>query len=239
MGQRSQIFIRTYNPLVSELKLKQSEKDIEAFGTDEYTVLAFHHSWLYGLTFAAVVNQVLSFYGVKDNQYATHPRNHNIFMDGITDFVTRRSVDWTRPFVDFHTYLLSLYMRAWDYTRGIGFERFLFLNHNEPEMREQFDQGDNNDGICIIDPLNGKYAFMLIHERIDSRLKLYTPYTAQQYVASYYSRNDKVNAKINRGIISKTKSEYKPYTLLTVDEIIEIFPKMAAEMNKARVKNKP
>lgn len=268
MGQRSQTFIKTHNPvyhLLNELKRSTTpltaaeqnnlEKWKKALGVEPFTVLAYHHQWLYGITFPALIHQLLDFYKQPVDKYANHPLNMDQFMRDIEIGFRKNEVDKPditvpiRRFVEFHTFLLGTYRKPWIGTRAKGLEGFRFLNLIDPEMREHFDHGDNNDGIVLVDAVEGKYAFMTFsgHEGADREMfKDYTPVTAETYVQAYYPLEpakityrpdpkvtDEEHVKANSKRVKLAAKMFKPFQLLTVDEVVAMFPKQETEMRKA------
>lgn len=226
---------------------------MKALGSRKYTVLAYHHQWLYGLTFPALIHQLLEFYQSEEkaDKYDNHPRNMEWFLRDLgIGFADPNTV--IQRFVDFHTFLLSIYTHPWEGTRNKALEGFRFLNLDEPDMREHFDYGDNNDGVCIVDPLEGAYAFLNIHNPLTSEeleeyqwgvygIEPYTPTSAADYVKAYYpvdplkvspdeaKRMDAVLAE-NTKKVNLTDQKYQPYRLLAMEEIIKIFPRMKAQL---------
>lgn len=274
MGQRSQTFVKVFNP-VFEARKRFSEKPTDpemlkryntrakalkkwekVFGTGEYTVLAYHHQWLYGLTFPALIHQLLRFYRHKTvNEYSNHPVHMDFFMSDMGIGFNKIDAVMTR-FIEFHTMLLGIYQHPWSGTRGVGLEGFRFLNIDEPEMREYFDRGDNNDGICIVDAIEGKYVFMSVHDEQGYNdwgvynLKPYSPVSAGEYVTAYYPTDplridppsegeptveEKIKDHTQR--VKRATAAFKAYPVLTVDEVIALFPKSEKEMRKWQ--NKP
>jgi hypothetical protein len=256
MGQRSQQFIRVHNPLYQLLKeYKNDSKNIracadfnkwkKALGLKPYTILTYHHQWLYGMTFPALMHQMLDFYkGEPIGEL--HPLKYKEYflrnLRGWNEDI--HSLSGVDNFVAFHTYLLSIYSKPWKYTRGRGLEAFLFTNHEEPYMMYEFDRGDNNDGICIVDAVNGKYAFMSIYGcEGKGKLSDYVPLSAAEYVAAYYPidnnwcTDDHIpltdeNIVENKKRVDLVTRKYKNFAVLTVDEICKIFPKMKSKLLK-------
>jgi hypothetical protein len=168
MGQRSQTFIKVHNPLVqvneiyaeppTDRRLLKRWDDAQAglakwrraLGTGKTTVLAFHHQWLYGLTYTALIHQLLNFYQHKTViSSSNHPLHMDYFMRSMG--VGYETVDVAlNRFAEFHALLMGVYSNPWKGTRDAGLESFTFLNVEEPVMRSHFDCGDNNDGICML-----------------------------------------------------------------------------------------
>lgn len=185
MGQRHQFFIKVNNPLKYE-RLRFSKEDRKKakamFGNRKYTILAFHHQWLYG--HSAVVNLLNMFMWTKEDTMSEY---HNPFSKGFTNFGNSDLEDYIKGITDMVTMQPSLL-----HPRGLGFENIIFLNVSEPEMREHFDWGDNNDGITIIDTITRKYCFMNIYDQdLEEKHGIYTlpsqvPVSALAYMKAYY-----------------------------------------------------
>jgi len=242
MGQRSQTFLKVYNPLkqlegVSK-KTKIYQKWEKALGTGDTTVLAYHHQWLYGLTFPSLILNILKAYKKPEyfSDYMEHPLNPREFYHSMGQYHDEGTYDKLIRFVDFHTFVLSIVTNPWKYTRDTVLEGFRFLNLCEPEMRNSFNGGDNNDGICIVDCIEGKYAFMSIYG-CESKVSIpdNVPKSAVDYVSAYYptdSNNlkegyDKLTEKeVKHGIRVQgmVAKEYKTIPVLTMKEIKKIFP---------------
>lgn len=248
MGQRSQTFIRVLNPVYYLLQESENSAKvkrqlagwIKALGVDEYTILAYHHQWLYGLTFANIMCKILAFYKADVEKYDTHPLHVGNLIRYAKGNTPKSQVEF---FVNFHTMLLSINNDPWENTRGAAFEHFYFLNEIEPEMRTAFDRGDNNDGVCIIDAIQGKYAFIAIGNGCgEVMVPKYKPMTAEQYVSAYYPLVDKdryegykpltkeeiIENKIRVVMASKA---FTPYELLTPDELNKMFPEISTPVS--------
>jgi hypothetical protein len=134
------------------------------------------------------------------------------------------------------------------FPRGIGYENFIFLNPDEPHMREHFDGGDNNDGITIIDMVNKKYCLMNIYEKSDEvrqdayDLPKFEPVSALEYVKAYYPDNvdglndyvkkdldsEGIQEKIDshKEVLAEIEEMFKGMEVMTLEEVKEIFPKV-------------
>ena len=244
MGQRSQTFLRVYNPLKQlpeniNKSTKVYKKWAEALGTDDTTVLAYHHQWLYGLTFPSLILKILTAYKKPEywNDYTGHPLNPEEFMRELGQYHNEGNYDRLVRFIEFHTFTLSIVLDPWEHTRDSILEGFRFLNITEPNMRHYFNQGDNNDGICIVDCIEGKYAFMSIYG-CEGKVSIpdNVPKSALDYVSAYYPTD---NNNLREGYDDLTEKEikhaikvqgmvakkYKDIPVLTLDEIKAIFPK--------------
>lgn len=261
MGQRSQTYIRVLNPLhylikedrgvIAEIKknkrtkaYREYKKWEKALGTDEYTVLAYHHQWLYGLTFPSMIIKMLKFYHFEDKEdkkFANHPANPRYFIDDLFEY---HDEDRTQPFnklqrfVDFHTHVLSIVIEPWEFTREKGREGFRFLNLEDEGYRKCYNNGDNNDGVCIVDTEKCRYAFLKIQDHIESVAELpnEVPLSAERYVRAYYPLNEE-HDKLRDGYtfedirdlennpkrIQMAKDAFEGFDVLTREQIDLIF----------------
>lgn len=259
MGQRSQIYIRIPNLgkiWAEKLEVESSsvwENDIAGFvknneiydrwkamyGTDKNIIVAFHHQWLYGRSFSMVASNLL--FAIKNITSANDYSNmfHKKFDLSNPNF----PIEWMQNYMqNFFDYELS------EYTR-VGIERMTLLNEEHINFQdltysEDFTNGDNNDGVLLMDFTNDilKYCFININDGDNETFKHLCPVNAHTYIKTYYSEdlktliseNDslsikevekklKENISINKKFIKRFKSFNN---ILTVDEIINMFPKM-------------
>lgn len=273
MGQRHQTLIKLHNPAIKFLKenadLEARAKDFtekvdtwidlkkrynhlkEELGEGETTILAFHHQWLYGATACANALQVLRF-AKNSKEDSENPFHKEFFTKGLR---SRDIKDEAKFITDFVTNLMSVANSELHEMVGrVGFEHFTYLNPTEPYMREQFDRGDNNDGVTIIDTTTGKYCFASFdHTEGQYNIPLYVPVSAEEYAKSYYpTKMEKVSKyyktkrfkdevdpakaladylKDNISIVKKIKSLFKPYKVMTFDELKTMFPKVYEEID--------
>lgn len=75
MGQRHQIFVKIANP-AKHLHAQPAEKrELEKeFGTDEFTVLVWHHQWLFGRSALANALRLLGFAVQFTREVKTDPK---------------------------------------------------------------------------------------------------------------------------------------------------------------------
>lgn len=189
MGQRHQVFLKVLNPVNNDrLFAAKGERDkaIKAFGDGKYTIMAFHHQWLYGRSAAVNILNMLMYTNLDTaNDYG------NPFSGDYMDYSLR--ADTLEAYMKTVNQLLNVQPNPL-HPRGIGFERMIFLNREDPDMRLHFDRGDNNDGITIVDTITGKYCMMNIYDyqeedyRSDSSsdLPYLKPVSARRYMKAYY-----------------------------------------------------
>lgn len=240
MGQRHQCFIHMPNFSKSFYKGKleqnheqesgkltayvelmtKKDADDKAFGEKDTTVLAWHHQWLYGRSAPLACLNVLDFLSLTNKRDgSTNPFS--------TDY--RGDSDEPKDIVRDITSVLSLFrdVQLSPQTRGAGIERFSFLNYEEPEMREDFTRGDNNDGIFIVDAITGKYCFMNISEQDKrntkvSALPTLTPCSAMEYIEAYYPSTMTAGAKAHiKWLQGKENRKYKSDKGLTGAQLEE------------------
>ena len=266
MGQRHQVFIKTNNPNYGKKNEKATiggwvkdkftldPRTQKALGGRKHTVLAYHHQWLYGRSAAFIAHKLmalaLSF--KKDGTYESD-YNHPLapkFNKTFTMVLEKAG--------EFFKYYMGIITPGENFPRGVGFENFIFLNPDEPVMRERFDHGDNNDGITIVDMIEKKYCLMNIYdhnyadegdvsENVDDLPHL-TPVSAVDYAKAYYpteknklskyTREEKCKGdpkKIqellhdNRGHIIEIELMFEGMEVLSLDEVKAIFPKVFEE----------
>jgi hypothetical protein len=210
MGQRHQIYVRIHNPLknksvVEDLKsfdskgaqLKHAQK---VFGTKKTSVLAFHHQWLFGMSAAAVCNNILREVDKssspvhilsKEIERLPYPSNYNGEKDKVDGFM---EVVEALLFNQFDTEFAEQGARY-------GIERVCDLVDEQfdrkkgtmdikrGDYRTDFTLGDNNDGITIIDVVEKKYCFMNIGfgDSTVMTLPALVPIPAEKYVNAYYA----------------------------------------------------
>ncbi len=248
MGQRHQIFIHTLNGakvIAKDSRFEYQDEFKTEFGDDETTVLAYHHQWLYG--FSAVIQGLhLLEFNRDANDY------HTPFKDGGIRYGGLFSRDDVRGWVNSVTGLLSMFLHPLHKELGTGrtgIERLHYLNKDDPEMRLEFDRGDNNDGITIIDTTTGKYCFMVIsqYQCEDNGRKPYEILSAVEYARDFYYPVDiekvsdydkerykgkKMDAELKRRkrILAKIEKAYKDFPLLTKEELEKIWPSYSEKM---------
>ena len=263
MGQRHQIFIKTHNPNFGRHKkhigtfengdFKEDSRTKKALGGRKYTVLAYHHQWLYGLSAAHNVHKLM-FIAKSFDEASEYSKEYNHPLAEKFDRLGTSTLEDT-----------GLYYKALmgvvtdpEFPRGIGFERFLYLNPEEPIMREDFTMGDNNDGVTIVDMIEKKYCLMNISstnyadegdvsENVDD-LPYLTPVSAVDYARAYYpTEKDKLSKytkekryendpqkieehlKSNREAIEKIEKMFEGMEVLSLEEVKAIFPKVFKE----------
>lgn len=259
MGQRSQIYIRIPNigkMWADKLEVESADAwsdDIAGFvknnevydkwkkmyGTNENIIIAFHHQWLYGRSFVMVASNLL--FAIKNIKSSSD--YSNMFNRKFDHSNPNYPIEWMQNYMqNFFDYELSQYTRA-------GIERMTLLNEehiedNDLVYSEDFTNGDNNDGVLLMDFTNDilKYCFININDGENETFKHLCPVDANAYIKTYYSEdlktliseNDtlsikevesllKENIKINKKFIKRFNSFTN---VLTVDEIIIMFPKM-------------
>lgn len=214
MGQRHQIFIKTLNPLKLKRSYLNDEEKKEAkkiFGSGKYTVLAFHHQWLYGYSAAVNISNVMTITNPDLIAEFQNPFDESYMVNSLEEYINTIKTMVQMQFNPIHP-------------RGIGIERIHFLNKDEPEMRHYFDAGDNNDGISIIDTIERKYCLMNISsyspEDADGiySLKQFEPVNADAYVNAYYPKSKVKNKRYTKAL--------SKFAILTTSEVKKIFPKM-------------
>lgn len=253
MGQRHQIFINTLNGakfITDEVRTKLSyNKKLKAeFGEKDTTVLAYHHQWLYGISAVIQALHLLEF-NRDATPYVTPFKRDGIKYGSIPDDV--------KEWVNSVTGLVSMFIHPLHRDLGtgrIGIERVHYLNSEQPDMRNNFDHGDNNDGITIIDTVTGKYCFMVLSEYqcVNNGRKPYQILSAVEYARDFYYPTDpafwseydksrfpgkKMQAEIKRREkkFRKIEKAFRDFRLMTAEEIVDIWPNYANHCNNETV----
>jgi len=206
MGQRAQIFIRIENPLKKE-KLEGSlwnEDDRKEaklyFGNKKYSVIPFHHQWLYGTTAIGMLVKIMKEVNLaKGQEHPFSPDLVNIpYTDNREKFRGYGVIEFVKAIISTTDFEVS------EINGRFGVERVTYIGdeHYDYEKRkknkgwtnhqEYCDCGDNNDGIMIIDVPSKKYCFMNISEQYkkdcasSSCLPTLQPVNAHDYQVAYY-----------------------------------------------------
>lgn len=215
MGQRHQIYL----VLPKESNRIQLYKDFEEKEMINSHIIPMHHQWLYGQT---AIKQLMYFLkyckGIqkdieedgKGNCY--HPFVSNLYSREASDVFT--SLYSTNPEGYWHNVCIEPY-----------------------SLVEDPRNGDNNDGITIIDLqdiMNPKYCMMYLYD--DEELEAYEPINALKYVHHYYPEGE-----IHYRFTADESKEYdqenleianevdKIATLMTTEEVLALFPTLKQE----------
>lgn len=232
------------------------EKWKAMYGEGDTVIVAFHHQWLYGRAFLQVASHIM--FAVKSIiKYKHCDFIHHAYTE-CNDFENPNEiVEWMRNIMrNMFDAELSKYSRA-------AVERLWLLNEEHVDDKnlaycEDFTIGDNNDGVLLMDftEENPKYCFININDaNVSERVLPYMkPIDAREYVLSYYAedldvlvknqdkpqdakeiaelvKKQKQNITVNKKFIKR----FKGYNLLTVEQIIEMFPKLENELINCNV----
>lgn len=270
MGQKSQLYIRMNNigkcyfdsmeidnPNSEKwrdnvqgyvIEKEKHENWIKLFGNENTIIVGFHHQWLYGKSFVLVASMILNMNKVLlgQNEYEINPFS-------FTSWNTKTSGQLPRNCdspIDAINYLQIYMSNLFDYELSQyarqGIERFTLLNGEDYENGDlitRFDNGDNNDGVLIVDMLENKYCFVDIYGRSE-KLKKLNPVDAHAYLKTYYAETEedcekeeiaekKPKFKLHTRINKKFLKRFKGFKTLSVQELISIFPVMENEINEA------
>ena len=223
------------------------------YGEENTIIVAFHHQWLYGRSFALVASQVL--FAVKDFHEDTYGYNNLLHKKCDSIKNPNDVIEWFKNYMqNMFDFELGKYCR-------IGIDHLSLLNEehideNELIYSSSFDKGDNNDGVLIMDFTlkNPKYCFVNIGgDSTVEKLKRMTPVDASTYLKAYYpeSKNDcskdelksakedkkPIEFEQNISINKKFLERFKGFKTLTVEELGDIFPQNREEMKNARIEN--
>ena len=245
MGQRHQIFLKVRNPYKSEslgLSGKDKVKAGKIFGRGEFTVIALHHQWLFGRSAVAMLSHLLNVTNPETANRHNNPFGENFYSSGISSINDALN--------DYINKVMMMFQVITDpkFPRGVGIEGMTFLNTECLEddgsyiehwdMRKSFNSGDNNDGITIIDTIERKYCFMNIftfdgcYEKDSGSvysIKPLTPVSALEYATAYYP--EKEDGEGNKEVASSVKD----LEVLTMKEVLKIFPLMKEEVKEAKL----
>jgi len=262
MGQRHQVFIKTHNPNYGDNKgiiggwvdgkFKDDPRTKKAFGGRKYTIFAYHHQWLFGRCAAFIAHKLMTLaLSFKDDDSTEMEYNHplspkfNRFCSTTLDRVG-----------DYFQYFMGIITPGEKFPRGIGLESFIFLNPDEPIMRERFDCGDNNDGITIVDMIEKKYCLMNIYEYEEDvecacGLPSKVPVSAADYARAYYpttedtlshyTKEDLTSKEIqeklreNQKHVAEIEKMFKGMEVLSLKEVKKMFPKVYKEIDTVKV----
>ena len=255
MGQRHQIFVKIANPAKHIYTRNDAEKKAleKEFGTDEFTILAYHNQWLYGRSALQNALNLLKFGKQFKREEKTDPKSWGGYNCPFTINGIKQEFSDTKKLVDTIAFIMNFRATktAW-VNAGIGGNWYIGLE--DEGIREDFTRWDNNDGITIIDLVENKYCFMNIYEqdleRYDVlRLPMLKPATAREYVAAYYGETIETSNPFyfgdhDRSKVTKTVAEqqkivdkniklnkgiakgFDKFEVLTLDEIQAMFTKM-------------
>ena len=263
MGQRFQIFVNVHNPLNSENVRETLRGDVlkhaeVVFGNKKTSMIAYHNQWLFGMSAAATCANIMrEVYKSKNPIHILSKEIDNLpYPKNYTG--DRDRVDGYFDIIE-HLFFNLLDLNFANYGARYGLERVHNLVEecydrktgkfdSRYDIRKDFRNGDNNDGIMIVDAVNKKYCFMNIfaHSEEDERdenvwaLPSMVPVSARAYVNAYYpTTKEKLNdntieGKAEKEIQSILKDNLKSvnfvnrvfskYELLSLDDIKKMFP---------------
>ena len=270
MGQRSQIYFRMNNigkcyfdsmeidnPNSERwrdnvqgyvIEKEKHENWIKLFGNENTIIVGFHHQWLYGKSFVLVASMILNMNKILlgKNEYEINPFNFANWNMTKNGHLPRNcdnpmdAINYLQIFIsNLFDYELSKYARE-------GIERYTLLNGHDYEdgaLITRFDEGDNNDGVLIVDMLENKYCFVDVNARSE-KIKKLNPVDAHTYLKTYYAETEedcekeeieekKPKFKGHIRINKKFLKRFKGFKTLSVQELINIFPVMDEEINEA------
>jgi len=207
MGQRSQIYIRIENPLKKEklggaIYKDEYKKEAELyFGKGKYSIIPFHHQWLYGMTFVGVLVKIMKEANLAEG--GNHPFSpdltnipyENWNSDKLKGYGLVEFIQALISIPDFEVSKIGGRFKVESFTY-IGDEHYDYdtkkVNRKWANQQQICDGGDNNDGILIIDIPNKKYCFMNPSTHYSERggrasnLKQLVPASVLEYQRAYY-----------------------------------------------------
>ena len=175
MGQKLQCYIKIHNPLKNKEVVESLNKSNAVlshakavFKNSKYSILAFHHQWLYGATAAAICINILRKLEGIENPYHILSKNREAFPYPKYYTSDEDNVD------GFIQTVQALFFQQFDvemcnHNARYGVESTISLCMSS--CSKDFRDGDNNDGIMIIDAVEKKYCFMNIFNGQNKRRK--------------------------------------------------------------------
>lgn len=207
MGQRFQAYIRIENPLhkaknSGDIWNDEDKKKAELyFGKKKFSVIPFHHQWLYGLTAAGVLVKIMKeVLRAKGESHPFSPELKNIpYRQDYNKLPGYGLVELIQALFNTSDLDVSEIGGRFGVERTcyIGDEHFDYekgsVNRKWANQQERCDMGDNNDGIMIIDVATKKHCFMNLFEtdRKEGKGSVYSlpqlePVSVIDYVRAYY-----------------------------------------------------
>ena len=221
MGQRHQIFVITRNDFSNRTAAAKQ------YGRKKSTVIGLHHQWLYGMNALSAALAVLEF----NADYANHISNPYALGNNYSGISTARAL------AELTGSLIALRQSPDGMPQ---YSPAYLLNADEPWVLTRFDQGDNNDGVTIIDTLTGRYCFLNIYEQSTdeddnnaTRLPSMVPQTAEQYVRTYYPAATSAT-EINEQA-ANLSARFDRFPLLTIAQLTALFPAMEQTIAAAQI----
>lgn len=216
------------------------------YGEEDTMIVAFHHQWLYGRSFVATAIKLT----LLGKIYFSKRDRDNIFLseywkEGYS-FEEKGHINLEDPhslinWLD--TYLANMFDHELSqYSQG-GITHFTLLNA-EHEVQypwryyDSFLHGDNNDGVLFVDFTNlvekkPKYCFMNINSHKSKVFPEMEPVGAANYLEEYYPAKEKEH---NKDINALFEKRLEGYSVLSVEEVIQMFPETKSKFKKTKKK---
>lgn len=250
-----QIFIKTINPNSKTYKENSRnltfDRKFNMFGDNDTVVLPFHNQWLFGrsaLRSAINVLNLSSQIEKKDkSEYFRLGHSMTPFTLCGIDYGNFNTFD---KYISAITHILNYVSENTEYIPA-GFLTSWFLKDEFKDMTNNFTNGDNNDGVLLIDVVENKYCFINIDEQkaqsYDVReLPYMTPCSGAEYVRAYYGETrqtvnpyylkDKNNKEKNHFLSETIRintsliETISKYEVMSIDEVANMFPKMEFDL---------
>jgi len=224
------------------------------YGEGDTIIVAFHHQWLYGRSFPIVASMLLYASKLfKEDKYKSFfqkqlwKEGHYTGTKDITLDDPHSLIKWLESYIS-----NIMDQELGPYARN-GVERYTLLSA-EHEVNDafrydkDFTRGDNNDGVLIVDLLATKYCFININGGENVNFPNMKPVSALKYIKSYYPEctedlaedNDEptTSEELSRNCEINTKfaQRFNQYEVLTVEELIDMFPDVKGDLERF---NKP
>ena len=198
MGQRHQLFV------------------IAKVGGKYRCLSAIHHQWLYGFTALRRCKELLLIFQAADNR--TPIQQELIWASKQPDSFWKTPLNYHLPESNIPFPYITTCLKL-----GASFEAAEGYYHSvliEP-FGMDFDGGDNNNGITIIDisqPHSPRYCFVdFIGMESQTEVELMSPLSASTYLWAYYDEGDPKFSELLEG--------FTPFKLITSSSLNETWPR--------------
>ncbi|HUU88964.1 MAG TPA: hypothetical protein VMX17_14610 [Candidatus Glassbacteria bacterium] len=220
------------------------------YGEGDTIIVAFHHQWLYGRSFPIVASMLL--FAAKSFNESSHDKffSKELWIKG-ESYGGGRQINLNDPnsLIEWmENYMSNLFDQELGQFARVGVERFTLLSREHKEGNnyrydKDFTIGDNNDGVLIVDIAKVKYCFVNINSYDRGPFLMMQPVSALKYIKAYYPECfedlDEGDTKTpeefsdNCEINTKFAQRFNNYEVLTAQELIEMFPALTEELEKA------
>jgi len=269
MGQRHQIYIRIVNPLKNkklsgEIGNEKDKKEAELyFGKGKFSIIPFHHQWLYGTTAVGMLVKILK--EAKRAKGDNHPFSPELSevpyseeRNKLRGFGLIELIQAMLSITDLEVSLIGGRFKL-EHLTYIGDEHFDYekekVDTRMVNHQHYCNMGDNNDGVMIVDIPSMKYCFMNIdkqEKRKDGRgrsnkLPQLKPVSAMDYQLAYYPVVEKELSKFyleqnktpqilkeHASMAKRLEKIVGKFDVLSLAEVQAIFPRTYKAFEKEK-----